>query len=191
MFWLNENMKMYQEVVDLIAEGGSGVLVTLVAADGAAPVKPGTKMLVQADGGVSGTVGGGSNRRYSIMAQLVDPVQERSLRAEFSGPPWRNPLNGPLFKWPAGTQPTFFIDTSTLIYLDRIAVLNLALFVFSPRSLLNLAVILQDCHFAREVMGSQTCFCCRLLPTCRLECSPRKRNSCWRPAGRGSIIITV
>jgi len=53
-------MNIYQEVAKLIAEGGCGVLVTLAATDGATPRKPGTKMLVRADGSIVGTIGGGS-----------------------------------------------------------------------------------------------------------------------------------
>lgn len=81
-------MNIYQEVASLIAEGGSGVLVTLAAADGATPRKPGTKMLVRADGSISGTIGGGSFEQevQRLALEVLTANETRLVSFDESGP---------------------------------------------------------------------------------------------------------
>ncbi len=59
-------MEFYQKVMELIASGGSGVLVTLVAVEGSAPRAAGTKMLVAAGEVAAGTIGGGGLEREMV-----------------------------------------------------------------------------------------------------------------------------
>lgn len=70
-------MKVYREVVRLMNEGGAGVLVTLVDVDGVTPRKPGAKMLVAADGRISGTVGGGETERQALELALEVLAEDR------------------------------------------------------------------------------------------------------------------
>ena len=51
---------IYQEVVRIKNEGEEAALVTVISASGSTPREEGAKMLVKADGGIVGTIGGGS-----------------------------------------------------------------------------------------------------------------------------------
>lgn len=53
-------LAVYQAVLDLLDAGAQGALCTVVASSGSSPRKPGTKMLVRADGSIAGTIGGGA-----------------------------------------------------------------------------------------------------------------------------------
>jgi len=53
-------LDIYQEIVRLTAEGKEAAVVTIVSTSGSAPREEGAKMLVKADGGILGTIGGGS-----------------------------------------------------------------------------------------------------------------------------------
>ncbi len=52
-------MEIYRKITELIDNGGSGVLATLVAVEGSGPRAPGTKMLVVGSRVAAGTIGGG------------------------------------------------------------------------------------------------------------------------------------
>jgi len=58
---------IYQEIVRLKAEGEEAALVTIVSATGSTPREEGAKMLVKPDGGILGTIGGGS-----LEAQVIE-----------------------------------------------------------------------------------------------------------------------
>jgi xanthine dehydrogenase accessory factor len=58
---------IYQEIVRIKEEGGEAALVTIVSVSGSTPREEGTKMLVKADGSITGTIGGGS-----LEAQVID-----------------------------------------------------------------------------------------------------------------------
>jgi xanthine dehydrogenase accessory factor len=58
---------IYQEIVRAREEGREAALVTIVSARGSTPREEGTKMLVQSDGTIAGTIGGGS-----LEAQVID-----------------------------------------------------------------------------------------------------------------------
>lgn len=62
---------IYQEIVRIRAGGGEAALVTIVSATGSTPRGEGTKMLVRADGGLVGSIGGGS-----LEAQLCKKAME-------------------------------------------------------------------------------------------------------------------
>ncbi len=62
--------EMYESVVACQAEGTPAVLAIIVAAFGSTPQKTGAKMLVKADGGTVGTVGGGKVEAEVIQAAL-------------------------------------------------------------------------------------------------------------------------
>ena len=62
--------EMYEAVVACQAEGTPAVLAIIVAAFGSTPQKTGAKMLVKADGGTVGTVGGGKVEAEVIQAAL-------------------------------------------------------------------------------------------------------------------------
>ena len=64
-------MGLYQHIARLEAEGRPFVLATVIASAGSTPQKPGSKMVVLADGTLFGTVGGGA-----IEKQIVDAAIE-------------------------------------------------------------------------------------------------------------------
>ena len=51
---------IYETIARLRRKGEKAVLATIVGTRGSAPRKEGAKMLVQADGKIIGTIGGGS-----------------------------------------------------------------------------------------------------------------------------------
>lgn len=53
-------LEIYQELANLIPKGERAVLATVVATQGSAPRKAGTKMLIREDGSALGTIGGGN-----------------------------------------------------------------------------------------------------------------------------------
>lgn len=57
---------IYREIVRVKAEGEEAALVTVVKASGSTPREEGAKMLVRPDGGIIGTIGGGS-----LEAQII------------------------------------------------------------------------------------------------------------------------
>ncbi len=79
-------MKVYREVVRLMSEGGSGVLVTMIAVEGVTPCKPGVKMLVLADGRVFGTIGGGQVER-KVQHLALEVLAENEPRLVSFGEP--------------------------------------------------------------------------------------------------------
>jgi xanthine dehydrogenase accessory factor len=64
-------LEIYQEMVNLISKGESGVLATIIASKGSAPRKAGAKMLIKKDGTFVGTVGGGG-----VEKAVMDKVPE-------------------------------------------------------------------------------------------------------------------
>lgn len=64
-------MDLYAEMAQLVAEGRSFVVATVIASGGSTPQKPGSKMVVLPDGTVRGTVGGGA-----IEHQIVASAKE-------------------------------------------------------------------------------------------------------------------
>jgi xanthine dehydrogenase accessory factor len=65
------HMELYAQIAQLAAEGQAFVLATVIDSGGSTPQKPGSKMVVLADGTVRGTVGGGA-----IEKQIIDAAQE-------------------------------------------------------------------------------------------------------------------
>ncbi|HME92571.1 MAG TPA: xanthine dehydrogenase accessory protein XdhC [Myxococcaceae bacterium] len=64
-------MELYSEMAQLVAEGRGFVLATVIESGGSTPQKPGSKMVVLADGSLRGTVGGGA-----IEMQIVQAAKE-------------------------------------------------------------------------------------------------------------------
>jgi xanthine dehydrogenase accessory factor len=74
--------ELYAEMARLTAEGHPFVLATVVDSSGSTPQKPGSKMVVLADGRSVGTVGGGAIEKQVIdacVALLKDPAAETKL----------------------------------------------------------------------------------------------------------------
>ena len=57
---------IYQELARIRAEGDEVALVTVISASGSTPREEGAKMLVRADGSITGTIGGGSMEKRVI-----------------------------------------------------------------------------------------------------------------------------
>lgn len=64
-------MQLYAEIAALAEQGQPFVLATVIGAHGSTPQKPGSKMVVLADGSVRGTVGGGAIEKQIIEAALA------------------------------------------------------------------------------------------------------------------------
>ncbi|PKP03903.1 MAG: hypothetical protein CVU11_06565 [Bacteroidetes bacterium HGW-Bacteroidetes-6] len=59
-------MNFFNEISEAINSGKAAVLCVVIGAEGSTPRKPGSKMLVFADGTISGTIGGGSIEKQAI-----------------------------------------------------------------------------------------------------------------------------
>ncbi len=59
-------MNFFNEISETINSGKAAVLCVVIGAEGSTPRKPGSKMLVLADGTISGTIGGGSIEKQAI-----------------------------------------------------------------------------------------------------------------------------
>ncbi|MDC0713227.1 xanthine dehydrogenase accessory protein XdhC [Stigmatella sp. ncwal1] len=64
-------MDLYAELAALVARGEPFVLATVIESAGSTPQKPGSKMVVLADGSLRGTVGGGA-----IEYQIIEAARE-------------------------------------------------------------------------------------------------------------------
>lgn len=70
---------LFADVAQLEAEGRAFVVCTVVAAHGSTPQKPGSRLVVVADGSLRGTVGGGAIEQQIVEAAralLDDPAQQ-------------------------------------------------------------------------------------------------------------------
>ncbi len=65
-----EDRAVFEAVLTAQREGRAAALVTIVQTEGSVPRQPGSKMLVWADGGIVGTVGGGEVEAHAIQAAL-------------------------------------------------------------------------------------------------------------------------
>lgn len=74
-------MHLYSEIAQLVAEGRSFVLATVIESGGSTPQKPGSKMVVLPDRTVRGTVGGGAIEMQIIQAsmELLDSPQPHRI----------------------------------------------------------------------------------------------------------------
>ncbi len=61
-----EDRAVFEAVLTAQREGRAAALVTIVQTEGSVPRQPGSKMLVWADGGIVGTVGGGEVEAHAI-----------------------------------------------------------------------------------------------------------------------------
>lgn len=52
-------LEIYQEIIKLLAEGGEAALATVISTSASTPRKIGSRMLVRADGSITGSIGGG------------------------------------------------------------------------------------------------------------------------------------
>ncbi len=64
-------MGLFADIAQLEAEGRPFVLCTVTASHGSTPQKPGSRLVVLADGGLRGTIGGGAIEKQVIDAALV------------------------------------------------------------------------------------------------------------------------
>jgi xanthine dehydrogenase accessory factor len=64
-------MELYAEIAALVARGEPFVLATVIESAGSTPQKPGSKLVVLADGSLRGTVGGGA-----IEYQIIEAARE-------------------------------------------------------------------------------------------------------------------
>ena len=58
----------FHKLADAVAQGSARCLATVIRVEGSAPGKPGFKMLVNSDGSILGTVGGGEAEQRVIEA---------------------------------------------------------------------------------------------------------------------------
>lgn len=77
-------MSIYQALADLEAEGEQGALCTIISSQGSTPRHEGSKMLVYADGRITGTVGGGELENRVVKAALEALKDGKPSRLSFS-----------------------------------------------------------------------------------------------------------
>ncbi|MDQ7007363.1 MAG: XdhC/CoxI family protein [Acidobacteriota bacterium] len=98
----------YEEFLRLAREGLPGALVTVIGAEGSAPRGMGAAMTVRGDGGIVGTVGGGSLELLlaAHAREAIEDGRPRRLRYDFSGGPEQNLEKACLGKSEFFVQPT-------------------------------------------------------------------------------------
>ncbi|MFZ5439239.1 MAG: XdhC family protein, partial [Myxococcota bacterium] len=64
-------MPLFADIAQLEAEGRPFVLCTVTASHGSTPQKPGSRLVVLADGSLRGTIGGGAIEKQVIDAALA------------------------------------------------------------------------------------------------------------------------
>lgn len=77
---------IYETITRMRRRGEKAVLATIISTHGSAPRKEGTKMLVQADGKITGTIGGGS-LEYQVQKEalkLIDGNESRLAHFELT-----------------------------------------------------------------------------------------------------------
>ena len=77
-------MIVFEAAVQAIRDGVQSAMATLIAVDGSTPGQSGARMLIRADGSITGTVGGGA---------LEHHVRQQALEVISSGRPKRVSLN--------------------------------------------------------------------------------------------------
>lgn len=77
-------METITRLAQLVREGGTGVLATITAVRGSAPRGPGARLLLEPDGTVTGTVGGGEVERAALAAahEMLRPAQAATRSIE-------------------------------------------------------------------------------------------------------------
>jgi xanthine dehydrogenase accessory factor len=78
------NMSIWKKIADLEDKNEAGVLCTIIHSQGSTPRHAGSKMLVYADGSISGSVGGGELEARTITSALETIQDGRSRRLEYS-----------------------------------------------------------------------------------------------------------
>lgn len=72
-------MKIFETLAQLEQRGTPAALCTVVEAQGSAPQVPGAMMVVQQDGSITGTVGGGS-LEHEVIARAKQAISDNELR---------------------------------------------------------------------------------------------------------------
>jgi len=75
---------IYQEIVNIKAEGAEAALVTVVSAEGSTPREEGAKMVVKTDGSIIGTIGGGKIEERATREALEAIRVGKPKRLSFS-----------------------------------------------------------------------------------------------------------
>ncbi len=72
-------MNIYQEIANIIAQGGSAALCVIVKTAGSTPRREGAKMLVYGDGRTQGTIGGGE-MESRVIKEALEAINEGKPR---------------------------------------------------------------------------------------------------------------
>ncbi len=70
---------IFEEIVKIRSEGGEAALATITAIKGSTPRSEGSKMLVRSDGGIVGSVGGGS-AEARVCKEAMEVIKEGKTR---------------------------------------------------------------------------------------------------------------
>jgi xanthine dehydrogenase accessory factor len=81
---LNASHDIHSEIARIKAQGQEAALVTIIGASGSTPSGVGSKMLVKADGGTMGTIGGGSIEKLVTEEALKVIRMGKAKRLNFS-----------------------------------------------------------------------------------------------------------
>jgi xanthine dehydrogenase accessory factor len=76
---LGKSLSIWREIVELESNNQGAVLCTIIRSQGSVPRHAGSKMLVYADGGISGTIGGGE-LEGRIRAAAIEALQTGKTR---------------------------------------------------------------------------------------------------------------
>ncbi len=76
---MNNNMTLYQAIVELEKNNNAGALCTIIRSEGSTPRHVTSKMLVYTDGHIIGTVGGGEVESR-VIAEALCAIEERKPR---------------------------------------------------------------------------------------------------------------
>jgi xanthine dehydrogenase accessory factor len=83
-----DDVDVYRAVVEAARTGRRAALATVVSARGSVPRHAGSKMLIDAEGGLVGTIGGGCGEADVIeaVAEVLKTGRSRMVRVELTDP---------------------------------------------------------------------------------------------------------
>jgi xanthine dehydrogenase accessory factor len=73
--------KLYEEAIRLLGKKENFAMATVITSDGSTPRGPGAKMIIRADGGITGTIGGGS-LEAAVMRKASDVIKNKKAEVE-------------------------------------------------------------------------------------------------------------
>ncbi len=138
-------LEIYQELVNITANGGRAILATVVSSEGSAPRNAGAKMIIREDGSSIGSVGGGrvEHQVQGKAIELMNSNESQLVHFDLSGKVKGGMICGgqmDVFLEPIVSQETLYIFGAGHISQSTVTIakmLGFRVMVIDPRSEYN------------------------------------------------------